>query len=37
MLKRYRSGNLRDAEQESWLPPLMRSINAIASGMRNTG
>jgi len=37
MLKRYRSGNLRDAEQESWLPPLMRSINAIASGMRTTG
>lgn len=37
MLKRYRSESVWDAEQESWLPPLMRSINAIASGMRNTG
>ncbi len=24
-------------EQEKWLMPMMRSINAIASGMRNTG
>ncbi|MBS0311642.1 MAG: phosphoenolpyruvate carboxylase, partial [Proteobacteria bacterium] len=37
MLKRYRSESVWDAEQESWLTPLMRSINAIASGMRNTG
>ncbi len=37
MLKRYRSESVWDAEQESWLAPLMRSINAIASGMRNTG
>lgn len=37
MLKRYRSDSVWDAEQESWLAPLMRSINAIASGMRNTG
>lgn len=37
MLKRYRSGSGSDAEQDSWLTPLMRSINAIASGMRNTG
>jgi len=37
MLKHYRSESVWDAEQESWLTPLMRSINAIASGMRNTG
>jgi len=37
LLKHYRSESVWDAEQESWLTPLMRSINAIASGMRNTG
>jgi phosphoenolpyruvate carboxylase len=26
-----------EAEQDQWLEPLLRSINAIASGMRNTG
>ena len=25
------------AVQDAWLEPLLRSINAIASGMRNTG
>ncbi|WP_018077676.1 phosphoenolpyruvate carboxylase [Thiobacillus denitrificans] len=37
LLKRYRSESVWESEQDSWLTPLMRSINAIASGMRNTG
>ncbi len=37
LLKRYRSESVWESEQNSWLTPLMRSINAIASGMRNTG
>jgi len=37
LLKHYRSESVWDAEQESWLTPLKRSINAIAAGMRNTG
>jgi len=37
LLKRYRSESVWASEQDSWLTPLMRSINAIASGMRNTG
>ncbi|MDP2030362.1 MAG: phosphoenolpyruvate carboxylase [Thiobacillus sp.] len=37
MLKRYRSGSVWESEQDTWLTPLKRSINAIASGMRNTG
>lgn len=37
LLKRYRSESVWEAEQESWLTPLKRSINAIAAGMRNTG
>ena len=37
LLKRYRDENLSDAERETWLVPLLRSINAIAAGMRNTG
>ena len=37
MLKRYRTGSVWEAEQDIWLTPLKRSINAIASGMRNTG
>jgi phosphoenolpyruvate carboxylase len=37
MLKRYRSGSVWEAEQDTWLTPLKRSINAIAAGMRNTG
>jgi phosphoenolpyruvate carboxylase len=36
LLERYRSE--RDEEKrEEWLDPLLRSINAIAAGMRNTG
>ncbi|MEQ1662493.1 MAG: phosphoenolpyruvate carboxylase [Thiobacillus sp.] len=37
MLKRYRTDSVWEAEKESWLTPLKRSINAIAAGMRNTG
>ncbi len=37
MLKRYRNEALSEEERETWLGPLLRSINAIATGMRNTG
>ncbi|MHB1085225.1 MAG: phosphoenolpyruvate carboxylase [Thiobacillus sp.] len=37
LLKHYRSGSVWEADQESWLTPLKRTINAIAAGMRNTG
>jgi phosphoenolpyruvate carboxylase len=37
MLKRYRTGSVWESEQDTWLTPLKRSINAIAAGMRNTG
>ncbi len=36
VLGRYRS-ETDEARQEQWLDPLLRSINAIAAGMRNTG
>ncbi len=37
VLKRYRNENLSEEERNTWLDPLLRSINAIAAGMRNTG
>lgn len=37
LLKRYRDLDLPEEEREAWLAPLLRSINAIAAGMRNTG
>ncbi len=37
LLKRYRDESLDLEERERWLNPLLRSINAIAAGMRNTG
>jgi len=37
LLKRYRDESLSKEEREKWLNPLLRSINAIAAGMRNTG
>jgi len=37
LLNRYRNSNLSDEERDIWLTPLLRSINAIASGMGNTG
>jgi len=35
LLKRVR--NLPEQEAKQWLSPLLRTINAIAAGMRNTG
>ena len=37
LLKRYRNQALDEEERNRWLEPLLRSINAIAAGMRNTG
>jgi phosphoenolpyruvate carboxylase len=38
LLRRYRDESLLDqTDREQWLDPLLRSINAIAAGMRNTG
>lgn len=37
LLERYRDKSLSKEEREKWLNPLLRSINAIAAGMRNTG
>ena len=37
LLKRYRSRTEREDERIQWLNPLLRTINAIAAGMRNTG
>ncbi len=37
LLKRYRDESLSEEERNTWLDPLLRSINAIAAGMRNTG
>ncbi len=37
LLKRYRDEELPESEREIWLDPLLRSINAISAGMRNTG
>jgi phosphoenolpyruvate carboxylase len=37
LLARCRDEELSETVRDSWLPPLLRSINAIASGMRNTG
>ena len=37
MLKRYRDESLNEDEQNNWLHPLLRTISAVAAGMRNTG
>ena len=37
LIKRFRDESLSDEERDVWLEPLLRSINAIAAGMRNTG
>ena len=37
LIQRFRNENVRDEERDIWLDPLLRSINAIAAGMRNTG
>ena len=37
MLNRSRDENASEEEQNVWLRPLLRTINAVAAGMRNTG
>jgi phosphoenolpyruvate carboxylase len=37
LLQRYRDQSMSEEKREQWLKPLLRSINAIAAGMRNTG
>jgi phosphoenolpyruvate carboxylase len=37
LIKRFRDESLSDEDRDVWLEPLLRSINAIAAGMRNTG
>jgi phosphoenolpyruvate carboxylase len=37
LLARYRNTDLTEEQRDRWLHPLLRSINAIAGGMRNTG
>ncbi|MFW6349599.1 MAG: phosphoenolpyruvate carboxylase [Thiohalospira sp.] len=37
LLRRYRDESRDEAERDRWRDPLLRSINAIAAGMRNTG
>lgn len=37
LLKRYRDPEASEDEQNHWLMPLLRTINAVATGMRNTG
>jgi len=37
LLSRHRDATLDQEAHELWLSPLLRTINAIAAGMRNTG
>ncbi|WP_297808311.1 phosphoenolpyruvate carboxylase [uncultured Methylophaga sp.] len=37
LLQRYRDTSVDEAERQRWLDPLLRTISAISSGMRNTG
>ena len=37
MLKRYRNSELDESERAACLDSVLRTINAIAAGMRNTG
>ncbi len=37
MLKRYRNEQATENEQDTWINPLLRTISAVAAGMRNTG
>ncbi len=37
LLRRYRDPKLSEEARELWLTPLLRSINAISAGLRNTG
>ncbi len=37
LIRRHRDESLDETAHQRWLMPLLRSINAIAGGMRNTG
>ena len=37
LIKKYRDESLSDEERTQWLHALLRTISAIAAGMRNTG
>ncbi len=37
LLNRTRNDEITEQEKANWFTPLLRSINAIAAGMRNTG
>ncbi len=37
LIERFRDESLAEEQRNQWLNPLLRSINAIAAGMRNTG
>jgi phosphoenolpyruvate carboxylase len=37
LLRHYRHIDHQEGEEEIWLRPLLRSINAISAGLRNTG
>ena len=37
LIKKYRDVSLNDEVRAKWLHPLLRTISAIAAGMRNTG
>jgi phosphoenolpyruvate carboxylase len=37
LLRRLRAADLESSAENRWMQPLLRTINAIAAGMRNTG
>ena len=37
LLKRFRDSALTDTERDKWRDPLMRTISALSTGLRNTG
>lgn len=37
LLRRYRNEPASSTQESPWIDPLLRSINAISAGMRNTG
>tara|TARA_R110001606_G_scaffold399222_1_gene582315 strand:+ start:43980 stop:46832 length:2853 start_codon:yes stop_codon:yes gene_type:complete len=37
LLKRYRNGEITDTERDRWRDPLLRTISALSTGLRNTG
>jgi phosphoenolpyruvate carboxylase len=37
LIRKVRAAGLDDTTSSPWMKPLLRTINAIAAGMRNTG